>query len=47
MVPKVLELGLIDQIATVSDEDAYQAMRYIAEEEGYLVGFLLGLIMRR
>jgi len=42
MVPKVLDLGLIDKIATVSDEDAYQAMRYIAEEEGYLVGISSG-----
>ena len=42
IIPKVLDLGLIDQVATVSDEDAYQTMRYIAEEEGYLVGISSG-----
>merc|ERR1712096_111942 len=42
MIPEVLDVGLIDEVMTVSDEDAYQVMQYIAQAEGYLVGISSG-----
>jgi len=42
MIPEVLDVDLIDEVMTVSDEDAYQVMRYIAQVEGYLVGISSG-----
>jgi cysteine synthase A len=37
-VPKVLDVSLIDEVVTVSDEDAIQTTRELAKEEGLLVG---------
>ncbi|MGA1840037.1 MAG: cysteine synthase A [bacterium] len=37
-VPKVLDISLIDEVITVSDDDAIQTTRKLAKEEGLLVG---------
>jgi len=41
-VPKVLNRAVIDEIITVSDEDAYHMVRRLAREEGILVGISAG-----
>jgi cysteine synthase A len=41
-VPKVLNLSLIDQIITVTDEEAYQMTKQLAKKEGLLVGISAG-----
>ena len=41
-LPKNLDLSLIDEIVTVTDEDAYAMTRLIAEKEGLLVGISSG-----
>lgn len=37
-IPEVLNRDLIDEVITISDEDAYQGMRHLARREGLLVG---------
>ena len=41
-VPKVLNLQILDEIMTVTDEDAYQAAKQVAAEEGLFVGISSG-----
>jgi cysteine synthase A len=41
-VPKILDLGVVDRIVKVSDEDAKKRAREIAKEEGILVGISSG-----
>ncbi|MBY0443471.1 MAG: cysteine synthase A [Mycobacteriaceae bacterium] len=41
-VPPVLELDLVDEIVTVSNEDALELSRRLAREEGLLVGISSG-----
>jgi len=41
-VPEVLEVGLIDEVITVADEDAGEAARRLAKEEGILAGISSG-----
>jgi cysteine synthase len=41
-VPEVLNTKILDDIITVSDEDAYQGMRRLIREEGLLVGLSAG-----
>lgn len=41
-VPQVLNRAVIDQIITVSDEDAYETSRRLAKEEGLFVGISSG-----
>ncbi len=41
-VPKGLNRAVIDEIITVSDEDAYHMVRRLAREEGILVGISAG-----
>lgn len=41
-VPEVLDLGVIDEIVTVAEEDAYDLARKLAREEGYLAGITSG-----
>lgn len=41
-VPKVLDTELIDEIITVSEQDAYQAARKVGRLEGLLVGISSG-----
>jgi cysteine synthase A len=41
-VPKVLNRSLIDQIITVTDEEAYQTTKQLARKEGLLVGISAG-----
>ncbi|MGO9505923.1 MAG: cysteine synthase A [Mycobacterium sp.] len=41
-VPPVLDLGLVDEIITVENEDALQLARRLATEEGLLVGISSG-----
>ncbi len=41
-VPPVLELGLVDEIITVGNEDAVAVARRLAQEEGLLVGISSG-----
>ncbi len=37
-IPKVLDVSLIDEVITVSDDDAIQTTRRLAKDEGLLVG---------
>ncbi|MGA1876014.1 MAG: cysteine synthase A [bacterium] len=37
-IPPVLDVSLIDDVVTVSDEDAIQTTRFLARQEGLLVG---------
>ncbi len=41
-VPEILDVSLIDEIFTVTDEEAYAAGRLIAQKEGALVGITSG-----
>ncbi|MBM4418776.1 MAG: cysteine synthase A [Chloroflexi bacterium] len=41
-VPGVLNRAIIDQVLTVTDEDAYEAARRLARDEGLLVGISAG-----
>ena len=41
-VPDILDRKLIDRIETVSDEEAYQATRFLARHEGLLMGISSG-----
>jgi len=41
-VPEVLDTGIIDEIVTVTDEEAYSAGRALARLEGILVGITSG-----
>ena len=41
-VPKVLNTELLDQIMTVTDEEAYQTTKQLAKKEGLLVGISSG-----
>lgn len=41
-VPKNLDLSVIDEIITVTEEDAYNVARFLAEHEGVLVGITSG-----
>ena len=41
-VPEILDLGLIDRILTVKDEDAFKSARILAKAEGILAGITSG-----
>ena len=41
-VPSILDLNVIDEIITVTEEDAYAAGRLMAGKEGVLVGITSG-----
>ena len=41
-IPKIVDTSLIDEVVTIEDEDAYEASRNIAKEEGILVGISAG-----
>lgn len=41
-VPKILDLGIIDEIITVSNEDAIETARRVGKNEGVLVGISSG-----
>jgi cysteine synthase A len=41
-VPEVLKRSLLDQIITVTDEEAYQTTKQLAKKEGLLVGISAG-----
>jgi cysteine synthase A len=41
-VPTVLDVGLIDEIITVANDDAIETARRMAREEGLLVGISSG-----
>ncbi len=41
-IPQVLNRSIIDQIITVSDEDAYETSRRLAKEEGIFAGISAG-----
>ena len=42
MIPEVLNVDVIDEIITVSEEEAYQTMKSISTSEGLLVGMSSG-----
>ena len=41
-IPEVLNRSLLDQIITVTDEEAYQTTKQLAKKEGLLVGISTG-----
>ena len=41
-IPKVLNRSLLDQVLTVTDEEAYQTTKQLAKKEGLLVGISAG-----
>ena len=41
-MPSILDLNVIDEIITVTEEDAYAAGRLMAGKEGVLVGITSG-----
>lgn len=41
-IPEVLNLGVIDRIVQVSDEDAFETSQRLAKEEGIFVGISAG-----
>jgi cysteine synthase A len=41
-IPGILNREVIDEVVTVTDEDAYEAARRLAREEGLLVGISSG-----
>ena len=41
-IPKILDLDLVDEVITVSTDDAYKAARILAKKEGLLVGITAG-----
>jgi len=41
-VPEVLDMSLVDEVITVSEQDAYDMMRTLGAEEGLLVGMSSG-----
>jgi cysteine synthase len=44
-IPKTLNLDVVDEVVTVTDEEAYAASRNLAEKEGILVGITSGAAM--
>lgn len=45
-IPKVLDIGVVDAVIPVSDEDAWNATRWLARNEGLLVGISSGAAYR-
>lgn len=41
-IPKILDLDLVDEVITVSTDDAYEAARILTKKEGLLVGITAG-----
>lgn len=41
-IPETLDTGVIDEIITIKEEDAYKAGKFIAQNEGILVGISSG-----
>ncbi len=41
-IPEVLNVGIIDEVMTVSDDDAFETTRRMAKEEGLLCGISCG-----
>ncbi len=41
-IPETLDMGVFDEILTVSDDEAYDCGRYLAQNEGILVGITSG-----
>ena len=42
LITKILDLDLVDEVITVSTDDAYEAARILAKKEGLLVGITAG-----
>lgn len=44
-IPKVMDMSLVDEIVTVSNEDAFAAARDVAKSDGLLVGISSGAVI--
>ena len=44
-IPKVMDMSLVDEIVTVSNEDAFAAARNVAKTDGLLVGISSGAVI--
>ena len=44
-IPKVMDMSLVDEIVTVSNEDAFAAARDVARSDGLLVGISSGAVI--
>lgn len=42
--PSILDMNIVDRVITVTEDDAYNAARYLAQQEGILAGITSGAV---
>lgn len=43
--PSILDVNIVDKVVTVKEDDAYNAARYLAQQEGILAGITSGAVL--